>query len=975
MPTASGQGTETRINTFTSGRQQDPALAANSRGQFLVTWSSGRQGSSGPGIYAQMVSPTGALVGTEFLVNQDSEIGKFKPAVAFAPDDSAWVVWRSLGQDGSEGAIVGRRFGPTGPGKNATYAPLGDESLLNLTTDGLQETPAVAVNRHGTAVVLWISYASGRGQVMARAFDGLGAPVGGERPLGESDQGDESVPVIAEVGDGRFVAVWSRTRDAAAGAGIHGRYLSANGVALGAEFTLSTSGGFHVEPAISSDGRDRFVVAWMSSPDSDEYAVTARLYSAKHGALTAPIVVDAGGSGYRTGAIAVMRDDGTFVVAYNDNPRKQPGESRPVRPTTIRARAYNPDATPFAHDFRVNRFDEGEQTLQVGLSSQRSAWTEFGQLAVVWHGNTGDDSYGIGLSLFQPPMSAQSGWPGPSVRPLGPPPIGNGQDGLAPSGGSAAGAPGAAGALLAGGGAGRGTDFGFMAISDTGWYPPDPDLAVGPNHIVCVVNGQIAFFDKAGINSFRQTLQQFWSSVGANSFVFDPQVLYDPLSGRFCALAAEHASNGADVLDIAVSDDSDPNGTWYKYRFDFSSVGDFIDFPNLGVGADAFYVAADNFGFGGNYIYTFPKAPMLTGSAVTPKTKQTAGGSIISMSSTLQYDAAAPAQYFTTAFSPGSPNLRIYALTNPLGTQVLQSYTLNVGSFSGPPDAQQSGTSNRADTIDVRTKNGVLINGRLYTCHNVASLDGQSASVRWYEIDLRGWPTSGQNPALLQSGRINPGSNIDTWFGSISADSAGNIALAYNRSSPNELISVERTFRVPSDPPGTMLPGTQQQVSTSPETGSRWGDYSGIEIDPIDGSFWNSHEYRTSGWRVWIANFDVGGGGGSCGGGTNGIVLSGPNVGFAGSSIMYTWTSAPASSPWWFYYSLRNTGTIINGHQFDIGSPFFTAGTGTNDAGGNGSFTGNIPNGAAGRIVYLEVRADDISGNSCDSNMLTLNIF
>jgi len=48
------------------------------------------------------------------------------------------------------------------------------------------------------------------------------------------------------------------------------------------------------------------------------------------------------------------------------------------------------------------------------------------------------------------------------------------------------------------------------------------------------------------------------------------------------------------------------------------------------------------------------------------------------------------------------------------------------------------------------------------------------------------------------------------------------------------------------------------QESTSPEEGSRWGDYAGVEWDPVEESvFWNHHEYRTSSWRTWIGKFDV----------------------------------------------------------------------------------------------------------------------
>ncbi|KAA3605179.1 MAG: hypothetical protein DWQ01_21560 [Planctomycetota bacterium] len=101
------------------------------------------------------------------------------------------------------------------------------------------------------------------------------------------------------------------------------------------------------------------------------------------------------------------------------------------------------------------------------------------------------------------------------------------------------------------------------------------------------------------------------------------------------------------------------------------------------------------------------------------------------------------------------------------------------------------------------------------------------------------------------------------------------------------------------------------------------------------------------------------------------INLSGPTSANVGDSVNYDFDSAPASSPWWFYYALNANGTTINGQAFDIGTPYFTADTGTTDPTGAGSFSGTIPPKAAGRTVYLEVRVDN-GGSTFDSNMLTL---
>ncbi len=113
---------------------------------------------------------------------------------------------------------------------------------------------------------------------------------------------------------------------------------------------------------------------------------------------------------------------------------------------------------------------------------------------------------------------------------------------------------------------------GFAAVAQTEWSPPDPNLAVGPDHIVETVNAAIAFYDKhTGQQLFSTHLGTpgnpgFFEPVGADSgFVFDPKCFYDQKVGRFVVVALEHNSNDS-WIDIAVSDDDDPNGIWYKYR-------------------------------------------------------------------------------------------------------------------------------------------------------------------------------------------------------------------------------------------------------------------------------------------------------------------------------------------------------------------------------------------------------------------------
>ncbi|MCX8266756.1 MAG: hypothetical protein OTI37_04000, partial [Planctomycetota bacterium] len=80
----------------------------------------------------------------------------------------------------------------------------------------------------------------------------------------------------------------------------------------------------------------------------------------------------------------------------------------------------------------------------------------------------------------------------------------------------------------------------------------------------------------------------------------------------------------------------------------------------------------------------------------------------------------------------------------------------------------------------------------------------------------------------------------------------------FSRSSSSQYISIESALRTASDPAGTFRVPELLQASTSPETGSRWGDYSGLEEDPSSpGKYWSHNEFRTSGWRTWIGEFEL----------------------------------------------------------------------------------------------------------------------
>ncbi len=81
-----------------------------------------------------------------------------------------------------------------------------------------------------------------------------------------------------------------------------------------------------------------------------------------------------------------------------------------------------------------------------------------------------------------------------------------------------------------------GADFGFIGHTNTGWNPPDTDLAVGPDGILVAVNGGVRYWTKTGSLRWTRPLTGgagFWAGQGAQTFVFDPVELFDPHTNRF----------------------------------------------------------------------------------------------------------------------------------------------------------------------------------------------------------------------------------------------------------------------------------------------------------------------------------------------------------------------------------------------------------------------------------------------------------
>jgi len=128
-----------------------PGLAAAPNGGVLVVWAEKDMvnAQNGWDVKARPLAASG-LLGSVAMVNTYTTGDQYLPRVA-ANADAALVVWTSMGQDGSWEGVYGQALGFDG-------STIGGEVRLNTTTIGRQIHPAVAADGNGRFLGIWACY-------------------------------------------------------------------------------------------------------------------------------------------------------------------------------------------------------------------------------------------------------------------------------------------------------------------------------------------------------------------------------------------------------------------------------------------------------------------------------------------------------------------------------------------------------------------------------------------------------------------------------------------------------------------------------------------------------------------------------------------------------------------------------------------------------------------------------------------------
>ena len=452
--------------------------------------------------------------------------------------------------------------------------------------------------------------------------------------------------------------------------------------------------------------------------------------------------------------------------------------------------------------------------------------------------------------------------------------------------------------------------------------PPDPVGDVGPNHYVEMVNLAVGIYSKSGTLLLGPVdIGALWADFAVEDCTDpsgDPVVVYDQLADRW--ILTQFTTRGLDppftapfYNCIAVSTTGDPTGSYYRYAFrtqpDLEDGGFFFpDYPKYGVWTDSYVMTTRDFGFDDRYgisVYALEKNKMLNGQPARA----------------VQFfleDRNVPLKLIGDGLLPADIDGKQKPMTDTaipvVGTQdndwvygaatdTLNIWDLRVKWRSTPIASLELNTQLAVTPFDSNFPCGALGARRLppgARDHGPGPIPGRAllpaAPVLSIGLPkLQGTRGAGHDPvsggqlptrpacAGTRSGVMAPATtrsssraplprpmaSIAGWAASRRTRRAAWPSATAWSTATNVFPGIRYTGRLPGDAAGqmtlgegTVINGTGVQTTTN----SRWGDYTSMNIDPVDDcTFWYVNEYytaagqasSTAGWQTRIASFKL----------------------------------------------------------------------------------------------------------------------
>jgi len=398
-------GDNFQLNTFSVPFERYPFINMLGDGRAITSWMSSGTDGDGLGAYARLYGANGDPTGPEFGLNTYTASDQTMPNGVLNDDGSVWMIWSSDGQDGSLTGAYARHFDTQGVGQCLPYVSgpsCGDgavdpgeacddgnavewdgcndvcactELQVNATVSGEQTGPVVAWAGDGRFVVAWRSDGqdtSGDG-IFAQQFDAAGVVSVPEYQVNTYEPDDQTVIDVSRAPDGRFVVVWRSDGEDGDGWGIYGQRYDAAGASVGAVFRINVETDDDQDrPSVAMADDGSFVVAYSSRLlDGNGNGIYLRRYDAAGGAIGGESQVNSYWMDNQGSPDVAMASDGRFIVVWQSNGQDTDAGG-------VFAQRFDADGGANGSEFPVNTVFEGAQ------QRPKVAMANDGSFVIVW---------------------------------------------------------------------------------------------------------------------------------------------------------------------------------------------------------------------------------------------------------------------------------------------------------------------------------------------------------------------------------------------------------------------------------------------------------------------------------------------------------------------------------------------------------------------------------------------------------------
>ena len=384
----------------------------------------------------------------------------------------------------------------------------------------------------------------------------------------------------------------------------------------------------------------------------------------------------------------------------------------------------------------------------------------------------------------------------------------------------------------------------FPGGSSSTIAPADPTVAVGPACVLQAVNSEVRIFDKSGLMDFQQTAADFFAPVAQSTSLTSPKAYYDTTMARYVLLFLDTdvPSQVCNVV-LAVSDDSDPHGTWFLYRIDAKTTSSatlaWMDYAGLGANDDGIAITGNRHAFsdgspGGTAFIYFDKTPLQSGAPISVIAQVDTDRQNVQMG--FNGDHGSP--FIFGAAWTSETSLRLYGLRDPAGPlPTIFFVDRSVGTTPTAPATALSTNGRLIDTNGTAAMSASAFGSRMSVAYN--TLANGRAAVRFFSFDTSNFSTA--SVPIVDVATVSSPS-LDYFQPSIRYNSNGDLALMFTACSTSVTADVMVCGKTINEPVAFFsAPVVAASAVGSAYSQFDWGENFSIGVDGADGEgFWGT---------------------------------------------------------------------------------------------------------------------------------------